>query len=123
MNRVEKVKEIKDILNYRWQELAEQFYVCYSVKELAYRTAYKIYNENYEDTDDCYTVIYCKQLKNKWKIAIPFEYDIYFIFDIWWETGMFGDCGLHIGNGKIYGALPKGYENIEDVIEDEEEEL
>lgn len=121
MERVEKVKEIINIINNRWKELAEQFYVCYSVKELAYRTANKIYQEYYGDKiEDIYTTIYCKQLKNKWKIAIPFEYNIYFIFDIYWATGMFGDCGLHIANGEIFGALPKGYEDIEDVIEDEE---
>ena len=33
---------------------------------------------------------------------------------------MFGDTGLHIGNGEIFGALPKDYEDIEYVIEDEE---
>lgn len=122
MNRVEKVKEIIDVLNYRWQELARQFYICYSVKELAYRMASKIYQEYYSDKiEDIYTTIYCKKIKDKWKIAIPFEYDIYFIFDIYWATGMFGDTGLHIGNGEIFGALPKGYEDIEYVIEEEEE--
>lgn len=122
MERVGKAKEIINIISNRWKELQDIFYVCYSVKELAYKTAYKIYQEYYCDNiEEIYTTIYCKQLKNKWKIAIPFEQDIYFIFDIWWATGMFGDTGLHIGNGEIFGALPKGYEDIEYVIEDEEE--
>ena len=121
MNRVEKVKEIKSTISDKWQELAKQFYVCYSVKELAYKTASKIYQEYYSDkVEEIYTTIYCKRLKNKWKIAIPFEYDIYFIFDIYWETGMFGDTGLHIGNGEIFGTLPKGYKDIDDVIKNEE---
>ena len=121
MDRVEKVKEIINIISNKWKELTEQFYVCYSVKELAYTTASKIYQEYYSDKiEDIYTTIYCKKIKDKWKIAIPFEQDIYFIFDIWWATGMFGDTGLHIGNGEIFGALPKDYENIDDVIKDEE---
>ena len=43
MNRVEKAKEIINIISNKWKELAEQFYVCYSVKELAYTTASKIF--------------------------------------------------------------------------------
>lgn len=122
MDRVEKVKEIINIISNKWKELTEQFYVCYSVKELAYTTASKIFQEYYSDKiEDIYTTIYCKKIKDKWKIAIPFEQDIYFIFDIWWATGMFGDSGLHIGNGEIFGELPNGYKDIEEVIEDEEE--
>ena len=123
VNRVEKAQEIIDTINNRWKELAELFYVCYSVKELAYRTASKIYQEYYGDNiEDICTTIYCKKTKDKFKIAIPFEYDIYFIFDIYWVTSMYGDSGLHISNGQIYGELPKGYEDIEYVLEDNEEE-
>ena len=35
-------------------------------------------------------------------------------------TGMFGDYMMHIRNGKITGKLPKGYQDIEEVFEDEE---
>ena len=39
------IKKIND----KWLELQEDFYICYSVKELAYKVAYDILNEYYGD--------------------------------------------------------------------------
>lgn len=123
MNRIEKVKEIISIINNKWLELQKDFYVCYSVKELAYKVASEIYQEYYGDMiEDISGTIFCKKAKDKWKIAIQFEQEIYFIFDIYWATGMFGDTGLHINNGEMYGKLPNGYEDIEYVLEESEED-
>ena len=39
------IKKIND----KWLELQEDFYICYSVKELAYKVAYDILTEYYGD--------------------------------------------------------------------------
>lgn len=119
VNRVEIVKDIIGKIQSKWTELQKDFYICYSVKELAYKISYELLEQYYEE---CNNAIFCKKIKDKFKIAIYFEQNIYFIFDIYWATGMFGDSGLHISNGQIYGELPKGYEDIEYVLEDNEEE-
>ena len=125
MNNEEKIKkqdEIIDSIDNMFDALCSTFYVCYSVKELAYKVAYDLLQEHYGENTEIFPTIYCKRCKDKWKMAILFEEDIYLIFDIWWLTGMFGDCGLKCGNGKMKIGDLRGYEYIEDYIEDEEEE-
>lgn len=114
--------EIIDSIDNMFDALCSTFYVCYSVKELAYKVAYDLLQEHYGENEEIYPEIICKKCKNKYKIGILFEEDIYLIFDIWWLTGMFGDFGLKCGNGKIKIGVPKGYEYIDDVLDDEDEE-
>lgn len=118
VDRIEKAKEINKVIRNKWQKLQDNFYICYSVKELAYKISYDLLEEYF---GECNNAIFCKKEKDEWKIAIYFEQDIYLIFDIWWATGMFGDSGLHIGNAMITDFLPKGYEDIEYVLEENEE--
>lgn len=118
-NRAEKVCEIQKKLNNKWADLQKMFYICYSVKEVAYKVAYELLETLYGEYDNA---IFCKAEKDKWTIAIYFEQDIYFYFDIWWKTGMYGDTGLNIGGANIKGKLLEGFEDIDYVLEDFEEE-
>lgn len=121
MNRLEKAREIVETIQDKWNEL-DRFYVCYSVKEVAYKVSNNLLSEFYKNFDFETMRLFCKKYKDKFKIAVLFEQEIYFVFDIWWSTGMFGDCGLHIGNAHIMGEKPEGYEDIEEILEDFEEE-
>ena len=100
----------------KWKELCKQFYVCYSVKDLAYKISYELLDYVY---GECNNAIFCKKIQDKWSIAIYFEDNIYFTFDIWWQTGLYGDTGLHIGYGVFASELSKDYEDIEDFFEEE----
>ena len=120
--KFKKSNEIIDSIDNMFDALCCTFYVEYSVKELAYKVAYDLLQEHYGENIEIFPEIYCKKYKDKWKMAILFEEDIYLIFDIWWLTGMFGDVGLKCGNGKMKIGDLRGYEYIEDYIEDEEEE-
>ena len=121
--------EIVNKINEQWNKMCTDFYVCYSVKELAYTIAEKITDLLEKDYD--YMGIDYKYDTKTEKHKIIFEIDnymleekeihIYFTCDIWWVTGMFGDSGLKIGNGKIATRIPQGYEDIESAIPEEEE--
>ena len=43
------LKEIIEKLNNKWLELQKDFYICYDVKELAYKVNYDILSTLYED--------------------------------------------------------------------------
>lgn len=118
-NRIKKAINIQEKVQNRWTELQKDFYICYTVKELAYRVGGELINEYYGD--DREIELYCKFVGEKWKIALLFEDDIYLVFDIWWATGAFGDCGLHCGNAVMNGKLPEGFAYIDEVLEDMEE--
>ena len=113
-------KEIIEILNNYWRELQKDFYVCYSVKELAYEITSRIIHKLGKTAIDF--IIYYKFVKDRHKIIFILEDNIFFQFDIWWATSMFGDCGLKVGNGKIRNKIPNYYKDIEDVLKDEDEE-
>ena len=116
---VERQKEIIEILNDYWENLSKDFYICYSVKELAYEIASRIIHKLGQTAIDF--IIYYRFLNNKHKIIFMLEDNIFFQFDIYWVTGMFGDTGLKISNGKLTNKIPNCYEDIEDVLQDEEE--
>lgn len=114
-------KEDISRLNEKWQELASKFYVCYSVKELAYTIAWEI--RTTLNTDYCEdNFVDYKYWDGKHKIAFEIENGLYFTFDIYFVCGMFGDCGLNIGNAKTTKDL-KGYKDIEIMLEDDFEEV
>ena len=111
------IKKIND----KWLELQEDFYICYSVKELAYKVAYDILNEYFGDYSG-YMQIYYRFYKDKHKIIFYIKDNIYMAFDIYWVSGMFGDSGLKIGNGHITNKIKSVYRDIEDVLENEDNE-
>jgi hypothetical protein len=116
----EKCAKIIDKIKEEWNGLAKDFYICYSVKELAYKVCYdlqEVYNDKAMDL-----FIQCKIVNDKFKILFEIENGVYFIFDIWWTKTMYGDSGLHIGNATLNGKCPNGYKDIEVVLEDNEEE-
>ena len=94
-------------------------YICYSVKELAYKISYDLLEEYF---GECNNEIFCRIKKDKFEIAIYFEQDIFFIFDIYWKTGAFGDTSLICDNGRIEGKFPEGFQDIEEILPDEESE-
>ena len=118
MNRVETVKNIINKIQNKWSELQKDFYICYSVKELAYKIAYDLLEEYYGQKNINEIEIYYKKMKDKTKIAICFEQEICLIIDIWFSVGLFEDCGLHCGNATIVGKLPQGYKEFEDSEEE-----
>jgi hypothetical protein len=118
-NRIKKAIDIQEKVQKRWTELQKDFYVCYTVKELAYKIGGELINEYYGDNREI--ELYCKIVDGVAKIALLFENDIYLVFDIWLATGAFGDCGMHCGNAVMNGKFPEGFVYIEEILEDEEE--
>lgn len=120
-----KIETIKEKIVSKWNKLVSCSYVCYDVKELAYKIAYEIADVlNIKDD----IMIYYRFSKDKHKIAflvgkdVNSKADVYFKFDIWWDTSwVTGDTALLIGNAKLTTKELKEYEDIEDCIEDEEE--
>ena len=118
-----------------WDKWCEKSFMCYSVKELAYEISYRVLDLlNKNDGNEIY--IGYKFYDGKHKVI--FEIDNYTIgdgeqkkdvsiflsFDIWWQSGFFdpNSSALRIGNGQLKMKIPQGYEDIEDVLRDEEEE-
>ena len=129
--KIQDIKDIKDKLQTKWSEIARQSYICYSVKELAYKVMFDIRNALDTDDylDDCY--IGYKFINGKHKVICQIDEvrmpamitkPLYFTCDIYWNTGLFGDSVLLVGNGKLSTKVPQGYQDIEDCLEDEEEE-
>lgn len=120
-----KIKTIKEKIINKWNELSKCSYVCYDVKELAYKIAYDIADVlNIKDD----ITIYYRFTKDKHKIAflVGKDYeskkDVYFKCDIWWETSwVTGDTALLIGNANLTTKELKEYKYIEDCLEDDEE--
>lgn len=115
---VARQKEIIEILNDYWLDLSKGFYVCYGVKELAYEIVSRIIHKLGQTAIDF--IIYYRFYDGKHKIIFILEDNIFFQFDIYWVTGMLGDSGLKIGNGKLTNKIPKSYEDIEEMLTDED---
>lgn len=97
-------------------------FICYSVKELAYEICNRIYNEINKDETDYY--IYYKLLKSNGMYfhRIAFQYkDLYFMFDLCWRGSVLCIDEWDLITENDFEQL-KGYEDIEWVLEDEEEE-
>ncbi len=120
-----KIQTMKEKIIDKWNELSKCSYVCYDVKELAYKVAYDIADVLNIKND----IIICYRfIKDKHKIAflVGKDYeskkDVYFRFDIWWDTSwVTGDTALLIGNANLTTKELKEYEYIEDCLEDNEE--
>lgn len=130
------IYDVQKQLNDKWLELQDKFYVGYSVVDLAYKIGYDLRDKIYECNNiirlknDNYTIYY-RFYKDKHKIMFPLlvvkdklnkNKVLYICFDIYWETGCFGDTGLHITNGQLKTRVPHGYQDIEDLENYEEVE-
>ena len=96
------------------EELENNRYVCYSVKELAYR----IMDEFIDDGQD-YFIDYklVQDRKNHYTHKIAFMKDnFYMIFDIVWSSN-----ALIIADNYIVDKLDDDFEDIESAIDDDEE--
>lgn len=116
------IKQIIQKIIEQWRNLQKDFYICYSVKELAYKVVFDIDNAYHNGNCDYDIVVYYRYYNGKHKVIYEIEEGIFFGFDIWWTTTMYGDCGLHIGNAKVTRKIPKLYEDIEIAIEESEDE-
>lgn len=116
---VSKSKEIINKINDKWIELQKNNYICYSVKELAYKVNYDLLDILGNNSMDVYPLY--KLYGDKHKIIFEIDNDIFFAFDIWWEKNFLtNECWSKVGNGKLLKGIPKGYKWIDEVIEDEE---
>ena len=97
-------------------------FICYSVKELAYEICDRVYNIlNVENAD--YNIGY-KLIKfnNMYYHRIAFYYkNLYFIFDLCWRSNALVIDKWFVVEDEDFEKL-KGYEDIECVLEDEEED-
>lgn len=130
-NAKEKANYYMELANQKWRQLTKDFYMCYTVGELANDTIYKLFNKNilyeipayYKKNTRLFKKVNGVDTKTTFKILCELENNLFFQFDIYWATGVFGDTGLHIDNGKfrIMKGIPKGWKNIEELFNNEEE--
>ena len=102
-------------------DLMSKGFICYDVKELAYKIASDIYEELKVDNIDYY--IMYKLVKTKYgyvhKNAFQYE-DLYFIFYISWKNNALSVDEYEIVKAELFETF-KDWEDIEVAIEDEEE--
>lgn len=102
-------------------DLMSKGFICYDVKELAYKIASDIYEELKAKNVDYY--IMYKLVKTKYgyvhKIAFQYE-DLYFIFYISWKNNALSVDEYEIVKAELFETF-KDWEDIEVAIEDEEE--
>lgn len=102
-------------------DLMSKKFICYDVKELAYKIASDIYEEIKIKNVDYY--IMYKLVKTKYgyvhKIAFQYE-DLYFIFYISWKNNALSVDEYEIVKAELFETF-KDWEDIEVAIEDEEE--
>lgn len=113
-------KQYLEKANRNWGNLANQFYLCSSVGEVASDTIYKLFDKDmWEDT-----ATYYKNINGVFKILCELEENVYFQFDIYWQKGFFGDTGLCINNGKfkLMNRVPRGWQDIWELFDDDEED-
>ena len=97
-------------------------FICYSVKELAYEICDRIYKIlNVENAD--YSIAYkLKKSNSMYYHRIAFQYkDLYFLFDLCWRGNALCIDDWDLISENDFEQL-KGYEDIECVLEDNEEE-
>ena len=109
----EKAKNYMEIANKNWGTLQDNFYVCYEYSELASKVIYDLFKKDI--FNECHT---CYKEYNKYgnygiKVLCELEQYIYFEFVIYNITGVFGDNGEHITDGKfkIMKEIPKSYKH------------
>lgn len=115
-------KQYMEIANKSWEEITNDNYLCYSICELASETIYKMFKlDMFNDI-----ATYYKEIKNNMgyvvKILFELEENVYMTFDIVVKYGI--DIPYKINNGKfrIMKQVPKGYKDIWELLDLEEEE-
>lgn len=120
MVNIRKQSEILDKISSKWLDLQKKSYICYNVKELAYKVANDIL-EQLGRNDNIYLDYKYNRKNGEHIIIVELEENIYLRFVIVWEKAFIsGDSVLRIRNGRITDKIPKDYKNIEEVIRDEE---
>lgn len=117
-----KTKEYMNIANKNWLELQDKFYVCYSYGELISSVIYELFKKDIFDEVATYYKKYNKYGNYGYKVLCELEENIYFEFVIYNVTGMFGDNGDKVCNGKfrIMKYIPQNYKDIYELLESEE---
>ena len=110
--------------NNKWEKLEEQFYVCYEYSELASKVIYDLFGKDIFNEVNTYYKTYNKYGNYGIKVLCELEQYIYFEFVIYNITGMFGDNGEHITDGRfrIMKEIPKNYKDIWELFDKESEE-
>ena len=102
--------------------LMSKRFICYSVKELAYKIASDIYEALKVNNIDFY--IMYKLVKTKYgyvhKIAFQYE-DLYFIFHISWRGSALSIDDYEVVKEEVFETF-KDWEDIEVAIEDDWED-
>ena len=110
--------------NNKWEKLEEQFYVCYEYSELASKVIYDLFGKDIFNEVNTYYKTCNKYGNYGIKVLCELEQYIYFEFVIYNITGMFGDNGEHITDGRfrIMKEIPKNYKDIWELFDKESEE-
>ena len=114
-----KTKKYMDIANKKWLDIQEKFYICYSFSELASDVIYNLFKKDIFNDVITYYKKYNKYGNYGYKVLCELEKNIYFEFVIYNTTGIFGDNGEHITDGrfKIIKNTPTGYKDIWELLE------
>ncbi len=115
-----RAKKYQDLANEKWNDIINDFYVCYTNCDLASKVIYDLFERDI--FNDAFT--YYRNIESGIKVLCELEEYIYFTFDIIWTTGMFGDTGQHVSNGslRLLKKIPKGYKDIEQLFDMELDE-
>ena len=110
--------------NNKWEKLEEQFYVCYTHSELASKVIYDLFKKDIFNEVNTYYKTCNKYGNYGIKVLCELEQYIYFEFVIYSITGVFGDNGEHITDGRfrIMKEIPKDYKDIWELFDNESEE-
>lgn len=113
-----------DSCNDKWLDMQDKFYVCMTYSEIISDVVYGLFEKDvFEEVATGYKV--CNRYGNGGiEVLCELEEGIYFSFIIYNVTGMFGDNGERITDGKfkILKAFPEGYTDIWDLFDSENEE-
>lgn len=128
MRNLKELKKIAnkyiDSCNDKWLDMQDKFYVCMTYSEIISDVIYDLFGKDvFNDVSTGY-VTYNKYGNGGIKVLCELEDNIYFSFVIYNVTGAFGDNGEHVTDGtfKILKEFPKGYTDIWDLFDSENEE-
>ena len=113
-----------DNCNDKWLDMQDKFYVCMTYSEIISDVIYDLFGRDvFNEVSTGYKV--CNRYGNGGiEVLCELEENIYFSFIIYNVTGMFGDNGENVTDGKfkILKEFPEGYTSIWDLFDSENEE-